>query len=62
MRNESRGDRNAEWIERYCFEGDGRPVKLTANERQQLRELYAGHLAEFVAELHRDGPESRRAA
>jgi hypothetical protein len=60
MRNENwRASRNATWIENYCADDIGRPVKLTASERQQLSDLYAGRLAGFLAQLHRDGPERR---
>ena len=60
MQNEKwRASRNVTWIEKYCADDIGRPVKLTASERQQLDALYAGRLAGFVAELHADGPERR---
>jgi hypothetical protein len=50
MRNTNgrRAYQNAEWIEKYCTD-DRRPVVLTRRERQQLRDLYAGRLAGFVA-------------
>jgi hypothetical protein len=52
----ARAYRNVEWIQRYCTD-DRRPVILTRREQQQLRDLYNGRLADFVARLHRDGPE-----
>jgi hypothetical protein len=37
MRNKNlRASRIADWIEKYCADDIGRPVKLTASERQQL--------------------------
>jgi hypothetical protein len=66
----SRADKNAAWIVDYCLDpADRTRVRLSAAEREQLRELYAtpdgprdiavtGRLAAFLCLLHLLGREA----
>jgi hypothetical protein len=72
MKQKSRGDRNADWIERYCVEpsgpAQGMPVRLTNAERLIIRRIYDGgpyaaapvsrELAPYIALLHLCGREA----
>jgi hypothetical protein len=66
----SRGERNIEWIEKFCLvpdgPGRGRRVMLSAAERAQVRAIYdagappesvAAPLAAYLALLHTCGVE-----
>lgn len=56
-RPETRGERNARWIERYCRvpEGKlvGRPVKLTDKQRRWLRRIYDSPTRRFILSMAR---------
>lgn len=53
----SRGDRNAEWIERMCRIPEGRlvgkPVNLTTEQRQWLRDIYDSPTRLFILSMAR---------
>ncbi len=70
MRKQTRGQRNAQWIERYCLVPSGpqrgEHVKLTQVQRNIVLKLYSstdnvepitGHLASCITLLHLCGVE-----
>ncbi len=70
MSKKSRGERNVGWIEKFCCFADGpyrgRPVYLSAEEREAVCSLYdagakvrvTGPLAAYLALLSICGPEA----
>jgi hypothetical protein len=77
MREKTRGERNADWIERYCLvphgPDKGKRVRLTEAEHHIVRQIYDGAngpqdvpvsapLSAYLALLHLCGPEGKQHA
>ena len=75
MREKTRGERNADWIERYCLvphgPDKGKRVRLTEVEHHIVRQIYDGAngpqdvpvtapLSVFLTLLHLTGPEGKQ--
>jgi hypothetical protein len=75
MREPTRGERNVQWVERYCLypsgPDKGARVKLTEGERHAIRQIYdgpngpqdipvTGPLAAYLALLHTCGIEGKQ--
>lgn len=62
----TRGERNAAWIERYCRipEGKfvGRPVKLTPQQREWLKQIYDTPTRRFILSMGRKNAKTTFAA
>jgi hypothetical protein len=74
QKQKSRGERNADWIEKFCCEpsgpAQGMPVRLTNAERLLIRHIYdapsglmsaapvSGPLAAYITLLHLCGREA----
>lgn len=57
--SETRGERNAEWIEKHCYIPEGlhvgRPVKLTDPQRAWLKRIYDTPTRTFILSMGRKG-------
>lgn len=66
VKQQSRGERNAAWIERHCRIPEGRlvgqPVKLTPEQRRWLREIYDTPTRMFILSMGRKGAKTAFAA
>jgi phage terminase large subunit-like protein len=65
-RSLTRGERNAAWIESMCCVPEGRsvgkPVKLSTEQREWLREIYDNHTRTFILSMGRKNGKTATSA